>query len=70
MSKADEMFKKLGTNKTENNDFISYKGKVNSKAGFLFYKKENTVILEGFNTLTLTDLQAINEKVKELGWNE
>lgn len=65
---ADEMFEELGTNKTENEDFISYRGKINSKAGYLFNKKEETIILEGFNALTVYDLQAINKKVQELGW--
>ena len=69
MSKADELFDNLGTNKTENADFISYRGKINKNVGYLFNKKERTIILEGFNAITMYDLQAINEKVKELGWN-
>ena len=66
MSKADELFYNLGTNKTENVDFISYRGKINKNAGYLFNKKERTIILEGFNSIAMYDLQAINEKVKEL----
>ena len=69
MSKADELFDNLGTNKTENADFISYRGKINKNVCYLFNKKERTIILEGFNAITMYDLQAINEKVKELGWN-
>lgn len=65
---ADEIWKELGTNKTENEDFISYRGKVNSKVGYLFNKKEKTIILDGFNTINVYDLQAINKKVQELGW--
>lgn len=66
MSKADEMFDNLGTNKAENVDFISYRGKINKNIGYLFNKKEKTIILEGFNAIAMYDLQAINEKVKEL----
>jgi hypothetical protein len=68
MSKADEMFDELGTYKSETKDFISYRGKINKNAGFLFNKKERTIILEGFNAIVMHDLQAINEKIKELGW--
>ena len=53
MSKADELFDNLGTNKTENADFISYRGKINKNVGYLFNKKERTIILEGFNAITM-----------------
>lgn len=69
-SKVDEMFEELGTNKSENESFISYRGKINSNAGYLFNKKEQIITLEGFNTITIYDLQAINLKCKELGWIE
>jgi len=68
MSKADAMFEKLGTYKTENESFISYRGKINSSVGYLFNKKEQTITLEKFNTLAVYDLQAINQKCKELNW--
>ena len=66
MSKADEMFKELGTNKIDNCDFCVYEGKINSINRILFNKVEKSIIFEGFNAIRIEELQAINEKVKEL----
>ena len=78
MSKADEMFEKLGYEKRNITDeFIVYSKKE------LRYKvqKEYEVCID-FNCydkylltknkmyFTMQELKAINEKVKELGWNE
>jgi uncharacterized protein YlbG (UPF0298 family) len=70
MSKADEMFEKLG-----------YKKEVRKYADVYnkHYKDINMIRQFGFNTkskavmidveyITMQELQAINEKVKELGW--
>lgn len=73
MSK-DEMFEKLG-----------YKKSITQLADIKFYKDDDNVIYfrmvqKTFNKsgeydgmcdyITMQELQAINEKVKELGWNE
>lgn len=75
MSKADEMFKELGYIQThdgnDNTEFYKY------ETGFLqddtlvlirFYKKYKEIYKNG--AISMQELQAINEKVKELGWNE
>lgn len=84
MSKADEMFEKLGYEKRKysNGDifYFQYNGS-REKFGFEFckdkYNKNESEIYPvcyGENdeaiTITMKELQAINEKVKELGWNE
>ena len=70
MSKADELFEKLGTNRIDNCDFCVYEGQINKVTRILFNKVSKSIIFEGFNTIGVQELQAINEKVKELGWNE
>lgn len=64
MSKADEMFDEIGYEKIHDNKRrITYKnffGKIE------FYMK-NKWIYTNFN-IEMQELQAINEKVKELGW--
>lgn len=75
MSKADEMFEKLGYKKTYNinNDevlMIGY-GLNNEKIDeceIIFLKKAKKIII-GI-AIGMEELQAINEKCKELGWNE
>ena len=68
MSKADEMFEKLG--------FIKYEDKNNIKY-FLgsreiwFYKQRKEIESScgvGSELINMQELQAINEKVKELKW--
>lgn len=66
MSKADKMFEELGTNKIDNCDFCVYEGQVNKISRILFNKVNKSIIFEGFNTIGIQELQAINEKVKEL----
>ena len=79
MSKADEMFKKLGYEKKEYSDgyvfYYQYNG-IQEQFGFEFSpmdkeiypvchtKRENDEAIE----ITMQELQAINEKVKELRW--
>lgn len=63
MSKADEMFKELGY-KLEHEDEISFTLANRQKARMItFMKKERTLMLL---IITIQELQAINEKVKEL----
>ena len=101
MSKADEMFEKLGYKKTQNHQekeisdgnswttqdqpYICYTG-VDEKDGvrltmFIEFMTDSKLIQLGASQsgknylvsrnpiLNLQDLQAINEKTKELGWN-
>ena len=71
MSKADEMFKKLRYEKTENNGEIRYKEE-NTTLGetfrfeILFVKALKVVGAK--HLLNMQELQAINEKCKEMGW--
>ena len=65
---ADEMFKKLGTNKIDNCDFCVYEGQVNKISRILFNKVNKSIIFEGFNAIGIKELQAINKKCQELGW--
>lgn len=75
MSKVDEMFYKKTFEKIERykeNELIEARFETH------FLYKENTKIvfdngsknIEMLGTIDLETLQAINEKVKELGWNE
>lgn len=69
MSKADEMFKKLGyENVRETEYWIVYKGK---EKDIDFNKKYKTIEVENgmeSKKITMQELQAINEKVRELQW--
>lgn len=65
MSKADEIFDKLGYEKKHDNKRrITYKNRL----GKIEFYQKNKWIYISFN-LDMQELQAINEKVKELGWN-
>ena len=76
--KAKEMFEKLGY--IENNDRedclrYTIKGFIGQIIEIRFYIDDKVFIKEGYDgdiayLITLEELQAINEKVKELGWNE
>ena len=69
MSKADKMFKELGyENVRETEYWIVYKGK---EKDIDFNKKYKTIEVENgmeSKKITIQELQAINEKCKELGW--
>ena len=69
MSKADKMFKELGyKNVRETEYWIVYKGK---EKDIDFNKKYKTIEVENgmeSKKITIQELQAINEKCKELGW--
>ena len=86
MRKADMMFEKLGYEKEEGLEgfdltYIKYTKKVwkdeyqdivfDLEHNLLNTKKENRQFYRTVTSiLTMQELQAINEKVKELGWNE
>lgn len=69
MSKADRMFKKLGYEKDISQWGISYK---NEDDKIIKFNNDKTIscvnFYDGFESITMQELQAINEKVKELGW--
>lgn len=76
MSKADEMFEKLGYEKYESSKYYGYYlyDKNDNTVCIFFIKNKKAVALryDGSNApaMDMQELQAINEKVKELGWNE
>ena len=79
MSKADELFKELGYKKIEENDkyvlYLSEKSLWRQRK-IRFWKDEKIIfndLLENDKVVSsvqigIEELQAINEKVKELGW--
>lgn len=72
MSKADEMFEKLGYEKQRTYlDIQLYKNK-NDYAEITFDLRDKTICVSNDENeaiyFTMQELQAINEKVKELGW--
>ena len=79
MSKADELFKELGYKKIEENDkyvlYLSEKSLWRQRK-IRFWKDEKVIfndLLEDDKVVSsvqigIEELQAINEKVKELGW--
>jgi len=74
MSKADEMFEKLGyTTKvetTQDEKLITIEYKKECKYSIVFKTATRETFIYGFNGIELEELQAINEKCKELGWIE
>ena len=71
MSKSDEMFEKLGYTDIEKfrNGIHYYKG--DEEIGFVDYGENGGKIIEidkFAGHITIQELKAINEKVKELGW--
>ena len=73
MSKADEMLKNIGYDeKTEDEEKIKYQDSGNEDINIIFFKKYK--VITGCPTydyfLDMEILQAINAKVKELGWVE
>ena len=75
MSKADEMFEELGyENQRKGNGARIYYEYYNKKSEefiqFWYDKTISKYNKEETGYITIQELQAINEKVKELGWNE
>ena len=67
MSKADEMFEKFGYMIFEDDYKVIFDDR---NVNIIFDKETKTINTNDGITLNLEELQAINEKVKELGWNE
>lgn len=79
MSKADEMFEKLGYKKKQIGQYIEYCKTDNSvKEEYVISFMMKTVMATLYSqqsikmplALEIQELQAINMKCKELGWNE
>ena len=84
MSKADEMFEELGYEKIVEHKFKEPDDYDDGVTELILYRDEvKRLEIEFWNDrtisktsnydvsyLTMEELQAINEKVKELGWNE
>lgn len=78
MSKADKIFEELGY--TKNNNPQSYYKRINPYTiKYIDFDEDKTINvycfdeLEGIYSCTdisIQELQAINKKTKELGWNE
>ena len=70
MSKADEMFKNIGYAKRietiENEKLTLVEYNKENKYSIIFKEITKETILDGFRGIELEELQAINEKVKEL----
>lgn len=70
---ADEMFEELGYEKKKtNSNFIVYLDILDIKEIIFYLKpiKFQVLMKKEPAWVDLKELQAINEKVKELGWNE
>lgn len=76
MSKADEMFKELGykrLSKKYNKNMILYENEnmlKDYKIIIYFSLTDKKIQFSPYYRYSMQELQAINEKVKELGWNE
>lgn len=72
MSKADKMFEKLGYIEQFSMDkFIVYRTDSSHSMGHsIEFLTNSHKVFNTYNTINMQELQAINEKVKELGWNE
>ncbi len=72
MNEADEMFDELGFTKYEFDTYIDYLSRENSHG--ITFRKDMRVIDShcgiGSEYITMQELQAINKKCEELGWNE
>lgn len=69
MSKADDMFEKLGYKKTERTYTIDY---YKFEKRITFEKTYKEIVVCDFyrvrDSITIQELQAINQKCKELEW--
>ena len=76
MSKADKMFEELGYKKIiDNTDIVQYEFEGLYMDIEIRFDLQARTIIKEYSTgescgITIAELQAINEKVKELGWNE
>lgn len=69
MSKGDEMFEELGYEKLKRKYADVYIEQKIGK-GQIGFNKQTKVVYPDINFINMQELQAINEKCKELGWIE
>lgn len=73
MSNADKMFKELGYTEDESYNLISYEKDEGEHLYTIVFDTVNKTFYKGStchdDAITMQELQAINEKVKELGWD-
>lgn len=69
LSEADKLLLNLDTEKEEDNNYIIYKHKETGYS-YRFNKIDSIrgISLDGFNSLTPKDVEAIYYKMKEMGW--
>ena len=74
MSNADKMFKELGYTEDESYNLISYEKDEGQHLYTIVFDTANKTFYKGStcqdDAILMQELQAINEKVKELGWNK
>ena len=76
MSEADKMFEKINFNKALEDDIqIIYVYEDEIYHGYFrseiyFYKESQMVGFRGFYNFDSSKLNAINQKIKELGWSD
>ena len=73
MSRADETFEELGYKK--DTTYLAHLDYRHSRVEkIISFRDDKTIAVfnyyDSFEPITMTELQAINEKVKELKWNE
>ena len=67
---ADEMFEKLGYIEHFNTEYVEVfrTDSSHSMGHSIEFLTESHKVFNTYNSITMQELQAINEKVKELGW--
>lgn len=71
MSKADEMFEDIKFDKIKDNKKrIEYQHRINPFKTIVFDVDKKFIYFNSVEVIGIKRLQAINEKVKELGWND
>lgn len=73
MSKANKMFRELGYIEDKSYNLISYEKDIGQYLYTIVFDTANKTFYKGStcqdDAISMQELQAINEKVKELGWN-
>ena len=74
LSKAKKMFEELGYTEDESYNLISYEKDEGEHLYTIVFDTANKTFYKGStcqdDVISMQELEAINEKVKELGWNE
>ena len=74
MSNADKIFKELGYTEDESYNLISYEKDEGEHLYTIVFDTANKTFYKGStcqdDAISMQELQAINEKIKELGWDK